>query len=383
MRVAPPAPWIDKSAHGKPIVAMFICYTGRPEEGERLVAPIKAFGKPVGDIVQRRSYVSQQSLLDATQPKGRRYYWKSEYMPRVGDDIYASAQQHARGIVSPHSAVILFPMGGAIGKHPTDHSAVGNRDAKWVFNIAASWEKPEDDVANIEWARSTWRDMKKYSTGGTYINFLTEEEGSERIEARVRRELRASCQGESRLGSAEHVPGQQERGAGGVMAMIKLTFHGHSCWEVQGSKHRILIDPFLTGNPVADAKPADFSKLDAILISHGHGDHIGDAEAIAKKSGALVVSNFEIANYFSARGCTTHGMSIGGGFNFDFGRVKLVIAHHGSTGPGGEALGSPAGIVLTLDGKRIYHTGDTGVFLDMQLIAELNGPLRHLHASDR
>jgi len=133
--------------------------------------------------VQRRSYVSQQSLLDATQPKGRRYYWKSEYMPRVGDDIYASAQQHARGIVSPHSAVILFPMGGAIGKHPTDHSAVGNRDAKWVFNIAASWEKPEDDVANIEWARSTWRDMKKYSTGGTYINFLTEEEGSERIEA--------------------------------------------------------------------------------------------------------------------------------------------------------------------------------------------------------
>ena len=183
MRVAPPAPWIDKSAHGKPIVAMFVCYTGRPEEGERLVAPLKAFGKPVGDILQRRSYVSQQSLLDATQPKGRRYYWKSEYMPRVGDDIYASVQQHAKGIVSPHSAVILFPMGGAIGKHPTDHSAVGNRDARWVFNIAAAWEKPEDDVANIEWARATWRDMKKYSTGGTYINFLTEEEGSERIEA--------------------------------------------------------------------------------------------------------------------------------------------------------------------------------------------------------
>ena len=158
------------------------------------------------------------------------------------------------------------------------------------------------------------------------------------------------------------------------MTMVKLTFHGHSCWEVQGRTHRILIDPFLTGNPVADAKPADFSKLDAILISHGHGDHIGDAEAIAKRSGALVVSNFEIANYFLARGCTSHGMSIGGGFNFDFGRVKLVIAHHGSTGPDGEALGSPAGIVLTIDGKRIYHTGDTGVFLDMQLISELNGP---------
>ena len=156
--------------------------------------------------------------------------------------------------------------------------------------------------------------------------------------------------------------------------MVKLVFHGHSCWEVQGSKHRILIDPYLTGNPLADVKPADFSRLDAIVLSHGHGDHIGDTGAIAKKSGALVVANFEIANYFADHGCKTHGMSIGGGHDFPFGRVKLVIAHHGSTGPGGEALGSPAGIVLHIDGKRIYHAGDTGVFLDMQLIAELNGP---------
>lgn len=156
--------------------------------------------------------------------------------------------------------------------------------------------------------------------------------------------------------------------------MVKLVFHGHSCWEVQGSKHRILIDPYLTGNPLADVTPADFSRLDAILLSHGHDDHIGDTEAIAKKSGAIVVANFEIANYFADRGCKTHGMSIGGGHDFPFGRVKLVIAHHGSTGPDGEALGSPAGIVLHIDGKRIYHTGDTGVFLDMQLISELNGP---------
>jgi L-ascorbate metabolism protein UlaG (beta-lactamase superfamily) len=156
--------------------------------------------------------------------------------------------------------------------------------------------------------------------------------------------------------------------------MVKLTFHGHSCWEVRGSKSRILIDPFLTGNPLADVKPADFAELDAILISHGHGDHIGDAEWIAKKSGAIIVSNYEIAIHYANRGCTTHGLSIGGGHDFPFGRVKLVIAHHGSTGPKGEALGSPAGIVLLIDGKRIYHTGDTGVFLDMQLIAELNGP---------
>jgi L-ascorbate metabolism protein UlaG (beta-lactamase superfamily) len=155
---------------------------------------------------------------------------------------------------------------------------------------------------------------------------------------------------------------------------VRLTFHGHACWEVQDAKHRILIDPFLSGNPLADVGPESFAKVDAILLSHGHSDHIGDTEAIAKKTGALVVANFEIATYFARRGCLTHGMSIGGGFDFPFGRVKLVIAHHGSTGPGGEALGSPAGVVLTIGETRVYHAGDTGVFLDMQLVAELNGP---------
>jgi L-ascorbate metabolism protein UlaG (beta-lactamase superfamily) len=155
---------------------------------------------------------------------------------------------------------------------------------------------------------------------------------------------------------------------------MKLTFHGHSCWEIRGKGGHLLIDPYLTDNPRADVGPGDFKQLDAILLSHGHDDHLGDTEAIAKQTGALVVANFEIANYYTARGCLTHGMSIGGGHDFRFGRVKLVIAHHGSTGPDGEALGSPAGIVVSVDNKTVYHAGDTGVFLDMQLIAELNGP---------
>ncbi|MFQ5511120.1 MAG: metal-dependent hydrolase [Candidatus Krumholzibacteriia bacterium] len=157
--------------------------------------------------------------------------------------------------------------------------------------------------------------------------------------------------------------------------MVKLTFHGHACWEVQSSSHRILIDPFLSGNELADVGPDAFDKLDALLITHGHGDHIGDGVDIGKRTGATVVSNYEIAEYFQAKGCKSHPLHIGGGATFPFGHVKLTIAHHGSTGPGGEALGNPAGIVLTVDGKKIYHAGDTGVFLDMKLIAELNGPL--------
>jgi hypothetical protein len=183
MRPAPPAPWLPKEMHGKPIVALLACYSGRPEEGERAVAPIKAFGKPAGDVLVRRPYAQMQSLLDATQPKGRRYHWKSEYLPRIEPALCEKVIEHAARIRSPHSAVILFQIGGALNQLRGEHSPAGNRDARYVLNVAGSWEQAGDDTANVEWAREAWNDMKSFSTGGTYINFLTEDEGPERIEA--------------------------------------------------------------------------------------------------------------------------------------------------------------------------------------------------------
>ena len=142
LRKAPPVAWLPEAVHGQDIVALFICYTGPMAEGERLLAPIKRLGRPVADIVLRRPYVSQQSLLDATQPKGRRYYWKSEFLPGHDGELLDRAQLHAQRLVSPHSLVIFFPLSGAIDRLPPDHSPFGNREARSVFNIAASWVKP-------------------------------------------------------------------------------------------------------------------------------------------------------------------------------------------------------------------------------------------------
>ena len=183
LRMAPPAPWLPKEIHGKPIVALLVCHSGDVEEGEQQVAALKAFGTPIGDILMRRSYVSQQSILDATQPKGRRYYWKSEYLPKLEPEMLAKAIEHSERIVSPHSAIFLFPLDGMLNRLREEYSPMGHRNAAYVLNITASWEKAEDDRANIEWARQAWSDMRRFSTGSTYINFLTEEEGEERIRA--------------------------------------------------------------------------------------------------------------------------------------------------------------------------------------------------------
>jgi len=153
--------------------------------------------------------------------------------------------------------------------------------------------------------------------------------------------------------------------------MPKLTYLGHSAFLVEGGGTTLVIDPFLNDNPVAAAS-ADEIDVDWVLLTHGHGDHIGDGIEIATRCEATVVAPFELANYCAARGCEVHPMHIGGAHDFPFGRVKLTIAHHGSSAPDGTYTGNPCGFLITMDGRTLYHPGDTGLFLDMQLIGEMN-----------
>lgn len=183
LRIAPPAPWLPKDIHGQPIVAIFVCHSGNIEAGEKIVAPLRQLGRPVADIITRRPYTQMQSMLDATQPKGRRYYWKSHYLARIEPPAIEVLMTHATRQCSPHSAIVLFQLQGALGELPAEHSPAGNRDAAYVLNITSAWENAADDAANLRWARDCFEATQGFSTGGTYINFLTEEEGPQRIAA--------------------------------------------------------------------------------------------------------------------------------------------------------------------------------------------------------
>ena len=151
----------------------------------------------------------------------------------------------------------------------------------------------------------------------------------------------------------------------------RVRWLGHACLLVESDSRKILIDPFLTGNPAAAAKAEDVP-ADFILISHGHGDHVGDAVAIAKRTGATVIANYEIAGWLQKQGLTkVHGQQHGGSHAFPFGRVKLTLAFHGSALPDGSYGGNPCGFLIsTNDGKKIYDAADTGLFGDMRLIGE-------------
>ncbi|HOK14362.1 MAG TPA: metal-dependent hydrolase [Candidatus Kapabacteria bacterium] len=153
--------------------------------------------------------------------------------------------------------------------------------------------------------------------------------------------------------------------------MLKLTYVSHSTFILEDGQNTLIIDPFFTGNPTATIS-IDSVKPNFIVLTHAHGDHLGDALSLAKKHDALIIAVNELANYCAANGCKAHNMHIGGAYNFPFGRLKFTIAHHGSSTNDGQYMGEPAGVLINMGGNLVYHTGDTGLFYDMKLIGELN-----------
>lgn len=149
---------------------------------------------------------------------------------------------------------------------------------------------------------------------------------------------------------------------------LSITWLGHSTWLIKSSNHRILIDPFLTDNPMAAVKPEEV-KADTILISHGHFDHVQDAAAIANRCQSTLVANYEIATWFAEKHqvAKTIGMNIGGTAKLPFGRVFMTPALHSSQLPDGSYGGNPGGFLCEIDGLRLFYTGDTGLFSDLAL----------------
>jgi L-ascorbate metabolism protein UlaG (beta-lactamase superfamily) len=159
------------------------------------------------------------------------------------------------------------------------------------------------------------------------------------------------------------------------MMPIRLRYFGHSTFTIDTGAHKLIVDPFLSpNNPLAPVN-ADAIVADYILLTHGHGDHCADAAAIAKRTGAMVISNFEVVSWMQQQGAENgHGMNLGGAYSFPFGRVKMTIAHHSSTMPDGSPGGNPAGFLIHFDdGVDLYIAGDTALTYDMKLIGEAGG----------
>jgi FAD/FMN-containing dehydrogenase len=178
---APPGLPIASEMTGELVTVLAVCYAGDPTEGERVLAPLRSFGRPLADLVTTMPYTALQSGSDAAYPNGRRNYWKSHFVDDITDGAVATLQEHARRMPSPLSSFYFQHLGGAIGRAGADTAAFGHRDAVFDFNILTVWREPAEDAENVTWARDFAAAMQPYSTG-VYVNNLGVE-GADRVRA--------------------------------------------------------------------------------------------------------------------------------------------------------------------------------------------------------
>jgi FAD binding domain-containing protein/berberine-like enzyme len=179
---APPEPFVPAEMHFKPVVGHVICWTGDPEEGERVLAPIREVAQPVMDMVQPMPYVALQSMLDAGGPKGINGYMKAEFMEVLDEEAIGKLARHGAARVSPMSQIIMEPLGGAVARVGEDDTALGRRDVEWVYHALAMWMEPDaaSAEANMTWAKTLSEDLRPHVTEGVYLNY-TSDQGEERV----------------------------------------------------------------------------------------------------------------------------------------------------------------------------------------------------------
>src|SRR5215208_521423 len=180
---APPAPFVPADWHGERICAMAVCYSGDLAATGQVLAPIRALGDPVFDILAEQPYTEVQSYLDDTEPKGEHYYWRTEYVAELTDDQLAMTLELAAGCPIPNAEIGLLHVGGALNEHADDDGAVGNRDAVYACGAIAGWEPDERNAAAYsEWVRAAGERFRPFSSGN-YVNFQTADEGEDRVRA--------------------------------------------------------------------------------------------------------------------------------------------------------------------------------------------------------
>jgi FAD/FMN-containing dehydrogenase len=181
---APPAPFVPPELHGAKLCAMAVCYTGDVAEAETALAPIRALGDPVVDLLHEQPYRQVQSYLDATEPKGMHYYWKTDFLTELGDDMLSALPELFAHCPIPDGEFGILHLAGALNERDEDDGAVGNRDARYVFGVKGMWApgEPNEDRYR-DWVRNAWTRLHPLSTGRTYINFQTADEDESRVRA--------------------------------------------------------------------------------------------------------------------------------------------------------------------------------------------------------
>jgi FAD/FMN-containing dehydrogenase len=182
-RLAPPAPFIPEDLHGKPILAIIVCYLGEVEQGEQVVKPLREYGNPLVDAIKPKPFAEHNSALDAGQPEGMHYYWKSEYMTEIADGAIDALVEYAGKMTSKYTRLALFQLGGAIKQHDEGAMAVSHRNAEYIAAINTGWDDPADTEDRMSWTKDTWQAIRPFSSGGVYVNFLSEDDGEERVRA--------------------------------------------------------------------------------------------------------------------------------------------------------------------------------------------------------